>query len=409
MTIDSSQIIHNFLNLEKESRAAQDLRELSFIACNLTKKIVPFNQAILWRNTKTGIHIYSISAIANINRKSPYIHWLESKLLPWLNKQKPQYIYRVKDAPEYLRKEWVDSVAGNVISYPFNSIDDKRALAGIVFIVSAPWLDNQKTVAEELFHHYQHCWQRLEQKEKKTRINKLWFNRKKTQIKLALAFSILLIFFIPVEQTIITQAEVSPRDPILITSSIEGIINQIYVKPNQKVTKGQILFSLDKITLKNNVKQARKEASVAREKFRQAYQHAYNNPDSKSELAVLKSEVEKADNELEYRKRVLNRGDIRALQSGIIIFSAPKYWLGKPIKIGEQVMLLANVGQKQLDSDIPQNDMITINKGNKVKFYPNIDPLNPLDATVTYASYVANSTKDGELTYYVACEFKNLW
>lgn len=100
------------------------------------------------------------------------------------------------------------------------------------------------------------------------------------------------------------------------------------------------------------------------------------------------------------------RGSLsRAPEDGIIIFSAPKDWLGKPIKVGEQVMLLASEDQKKLDIEIPQSDMIQIKPGDNIKFYPDINPLHALYAKVNYASFVAVPANDNKLKYYVSATF----
>lgn len=409
MSSDPNRIIHSFLSLERESRNASNFQELAFVISNLTKQLLPFTQVIVWQKSAYSINVRSISAIANINKKSPYITWLEGELLPWLAKQSSEAPTTLtkKLVPENIEQEWDDHLPGEQLySYEIKTFNNTELLGGIIFVLSAPWQESQVIIGQELLMHYRHCWQRLEQQARKKKLDKQWLKQKKNKIKASIVCLIFLSLFIPVSQTIITPAKIEPKDPILISSSIEGIINTIYVHPNQRVKKDQILFSLDKITLKNEVKQAYKETSIARERYRRAYQHAYNNPDSKAELAILQAEIEKAEGALKYKKEILARSDIRAPHAGIIIFSSPKYWLGKPIAIGEQVMVLAEEAKKQLDVEVPQADMIQLSKGNKVKFYPNVSPLSPIEASINYASYVATTSTDGELHYFVACDFQ---
>jgi multidrug resistance efflux pump len=402
-------LIHEFLLLEKEARNAADLKELSFVICNLTKRVFPFEQMVLWQKTKTGFRVFSISAIANIYHKSPYIHWLEHSFLPWLAPKTTDELHSINasDATEQLSKEWLSYMPSKLLSFSFQALKNHSDSAGVIIFISSPWATSQTTIANELFKHYQHCWQRLLQKEKKSFLDYMALQKRKNLYKVLAGMAFLCLFFIPIQQTVITSAKISPKNPIMISASIPGVINEIHVEPNQHVDKGQILFSLDNITLQNQVEQAQKAKSIAKERYRRAYQHAYTDPESKAELAILRAEVIKAENELNYREDILERSQIRALRSGIIIFSAPKYWLGKPIQIGEQVMLLAEEGQKQLDAEVPQQDMVDISKGNKVKFFPNIDPLHAINAHVNYASYVAHQDPEGELTYHISCYFSD--
>jgi hypothetical protein len=79
--------------------------------------------------------------------------------------------------------------------------------------------------------------------------------------------------------------------------------------------------------------------------------------------------------------------------------------LGKPVKIGEQVMLLAGVNNKQLDINVAVDDMIPMKESDNVRFFPNVDPLRSLDAKIDYASYIAAPGRDQTLTYFVAAQF----
>ncbi len=51
------------------------------------------------------------------------------------------------------------------------------------------------------------------------------------------------------------------------------------------------------------------------------------------------------------------------------------------------------------------NDMIEIHQNDKVKFFPDVNPLHAITAQVDYASFVATATPAGKLNYYVAANF----
>ncbi len=409
MQDNTSQVIHQFLNLEKEARSAQSLRELSFVMSNLTKRLLPFSQAFVWKKSIQGYSVESISAISNVNHKSPYIVWLEKVLIPRIAKLNLGYntpLLTPDACPDIDEMVWQEHINGHLMVFQFRALSSGETIAGICFISSMTWSEVQLGIAQDLIEHYHHCWQRLLHQQKEKRFKRFLSKQKINRLKIAIVVTIFASFFIPVQQTVLAPAEVSAKDPHIVSASIEGIIQTIHVQPNQMVSKGQILFSLDPISLINSLKQAQKELSVTEEKYRRAFQHAYTDPKSKAELAVLKSEVEKAQNELTYRKALLERSHVKAQFDGIVIFSSPKDWLGKPIQVGQQVMLLTQENNKLLEVDIPQSDMIEITPNSQVKFFPDISPLSPIKAKVRYASFIASSSAQGELNYYVACEFE---
>ncbi len=406
---NNKNIFKAFLRLEKEVRASKDVRHLAFVMANHSNHILPYTQAVVWKKTITGYSILSISATSSVNHKSPYIVWLEKNLIPELSNKFSDHVTNVsKDViSTKLKKDWEEYLTDYLIYCPFRSFKGDEVEGGILFIHATAWPEGQTQIVEELRLVFEHTWQLTNQPQKEKWVKKFFSKKKRRYILATILVILIALFAIPVRQTVLAPAEITPKDPILVSSSIEGIINQIDVKPNQQVNQGQILFSLDKITLENKYQQAEKALSVSEEKYRRAYQDAYNNPKSKAELAVLKAEMEKATNELNYSKLLLARSNIKAQHEGIVIFSSPKYWLGRPVKVGEQVMLLAGKDNKQLEVNIPQASMIQINPGDEVKFFPDVDPLSAIGAKVNYASFVATASETGELTYYVSATFND--
>ena len=89
---------------------------------------------------------------------------------------------------------------------------------------------------------------------------------------------------IPVRQTVLAPAEIAAEDPGVVSASLNGVIEKIYVKPNQQVKQGQKLFSLDEIVLQNDFEESMKTLDVTREKYRRAYQHAYVKKENKAQI-----------------------------------------------------------------------------------------------------------------------------
>lgn len=406
--IDVKSKLEIFLGLEKEVRAAKDVRTISFIISNLSKRLLPYSQAFVWQKAAMGFNVIAFSATSSINNKAPYIVWLQTNVIPWLrNKYKDKAVIVNKaDLSDELMRVWDTYLPDYIIYCPFKNFFGADADAGAVFISETPWNENHLTITTELQQLYEHAWQLVSRPEQKKIIMRLFTKKKRYGMIVGSIIMIIIILLLPVRQTVLANAEVAPKNPILISSSIEGIIQTIAVEPNQLVKQNQLLFTLDKVTLENNYQQAQAALLVAEERYRRAYQGAYNDPKAKADILVLDQDVKKAKNDLEYAKTLLERSQITAPAAGIIIFSSPKYWLGRPIKIGEQVMLLAIEKDKKLDIEVPQADMISIQHGDAVNFYPDIDPLNSIKATVDYASYIATPTANNKLDYYVAANFE---
>jgi multidrug resistance efflux pump len=210
---------------------------------------------------------------------------------------------------------------------------------------------------------------------------------------------------LPVNLTIVAQAEVAPKEPYVITTSLDGFISDVLVKPNKNVRKGQVLYKLDQISLQNELDKAEQALKVAEEKYRQAYHQFYAGRSEETQIAFLKAEVEKNRNDVAYHKQLLERSVVRAPAEGHIIFSSVKELIGQPVKVGEQIMLLAIDDNKELDIRVPASDMLQFSSGDKVRFYPNIDPLSTILAKVDYVSAQATIDNQNQLTFFMVAQF----
>jgi len=410
MTNNYTNEILNLLRwLEHKARTSENQNILSFNIVNNTKKIVPYNQALLWTKHNNKFEIKTAAATTIINRNAPFILCVEKFVLPHIykeNKNKPKMvsIEELKDGVKHYQVQLT-----NYFYYiPFVNKDGKIK-AGLLFLNNEQWANEPLTLLNTLSETYAHTWYLLEKREKsshKTIIQSV--KNKKVYIILA----IIAVMFFPINQSVLAPAEVAPSKPDLVSASINGVIKEIYVEPNQEVKKGQELFMLDTITLKNKYEQAQKELSIAEERYRKAYQHAYDtdisrklNAESKEQILILKYDILKAQENLKYSKEILDRSVIHAKKDGIIIFSDPKEWLGRPVKIGDKVMFLANLNKKELDISLPVDNLIQLRNNAEVRFYSSVDPLHPINATMHYISKKAEKQPNDTLAYHAVAYF----
>ncbi len=393
--------------LEKQVRQAHSLKHLAFIIANHSKKFIPYAQAAIWQKAPLGLRIYAISATSSINQNSPYIRWLQNECLPWLLKNAGNEVktFSSTEIPSKLKQGWDEYMTDYLLFCPF--VKEDKTSAGILLSNPEPWSESEVSIAKELQEIYSYAWFAMTKPATKPKLKKFFKSKRFLKITGITAGIIVLLLIIPIKLSVLAPAEIAPQNPILVSASIKGMIKTVNVKPNSLVKKNQLLFTLDSITLQNRYNQAQQSLHIAQEKYRQANQHALHNPGSKNKLSLLKAEVEKQKNELAYARDLLGRSKVRAEKDGVIIFSSPEHLLGKPINIGERVMLLASQDKKQLDVKVAADDMIQIKRGYKVSFFPNIDPLHSIEGTVNYASFIATPVDNETLAYEVVADFSS--
>lgn len=392
--------LNTFIELEKEARACENLDEFSFAVCNLTKKLFSYHQAIFWTRKYDKVNIHTVSGTAGVDKDSPYIVWL-GKTIQKIE-QSGQFnetkVIHENSLDEKIKRDWDEWLPEDILWSPFLNSNGETE-GGMIFIRDIPWENYEENIASEICSSYKHAYLCLIKKSGKK--IKRFVNRRTRYIKFAALALIIFVFLIPVKQSVLAPAEIVAREPILINSPLNAVIEEIYVNPNQKVSKGDLLFKFDETELKNRYETAQKQLSVSIERLRKASQHAFSNFESKSQVEILKAEVEIKKIEQQFVSELLRKVEVKAPQDGVIIFGRKNDWIGKPVVIGEQVMQLANPGNKEIDIFLPVADAITFNQNSDVLLYPHAYPLDPLEGNLLYASHKATNTAEGTLAYHI--------
>jgi len=170
-----------------------------------------------------------------------------------------------------------------------------------------------------------------------------------------------LVSFVPVPQSIIASAEVTARTPDVVTAGLNGVIEEILVRPNQTVNAGQLLVRFDNTDLTHRKNTLQQELALAEERLRKARQQTLNTTVEKSEFAELVSEIELKRLELNYVNETMNRLEIRADSDGVVLFSRKQDWMGRSVATGEKIMEIAAADDNQFEIWVAANDAIDIN------------------------------------------------
>lgn len=109
--------------------------------------------------------------------------------------------------------------------------------------------------------------------------------------------------------------------------------------------------------------------------------------------------------EVAYVKELLSRVEIRAPRAGIAIFDDVNDWIGKPVSIGERILVVADPGETELEIRLPVADAIALEGGAEVRLFLNIDPQRPIPARLSFAGYQADTTPEGVLAYRLKAAF----
>lgn len=389
------------LQLERDARHAETPIELAFLIVNESKRLLSYRQALLWELDDTGkVHLVAGSGSSDLDKNAPYIVFAH-QLLTQENVGALREIkaLTMNEVTEDIATQWQEFLAPNVLLVPLISTQGVL-MGGVLLAADAPWEEGHKVLLERLMDAYGHAWAALSG----NRLRKNWRNWLTKQRKV-IAFVLLLLLLFPVRQSVVAPALVSPRHPMVIAAPLNGVIKEILVRPNTPVKAGEALFLFDGTDANSRVEVAQKALDVAQADLLKNTQLAYACDECRSRLAVLQAYVEQKEAELRYAESLQERLVVRAEKDGTAIYQDANRLLGKPVSVGERIMLLADPEDSWLEIHLPVEDAITLNAGASVRFFLNTDPLSGYGAELVQTSYEAEKTPQDILAYTLMADF----
>jgi multidrug resistance efflux pump len=203
----------------------------------------------------------------------------------------------------------------------------------------------------------------------------------------------------------LSQAEVVPQDPFIVRAPLDGVIERFDVRPNQAVKAATPLFSLDTTALRTRMELARRAVDTAQEEYRQSAQMAVTIDKSRAETALRRGKLQERSVEMDYTVEQLDRVQVKAERDGVAVFADTNDWLGRAVRVGERVLLVADPARVELVAWLPASDLMPVAPGDTITLYPHGSPLHSFEARITSVAYRAELTRDGFLAYRMKADF----
>lgn len=376
---------------------------LIFHIVNDTFHVVPYDRAYLFHFHNKKWELIGISGQTELKRTTALTQSLE-KLVNALKTPETLLALNAESFEESQIKTW-------------NQKQKETPAAGFwlpIFFENAPvlglWMEqwtsssfklpDQETpllLKDYLMPSYGIAWNRIDKKS---------FFKNMTQItgKKALIFSIALLlalFIIRVPLRIAAPCEIVPENPWLIRAPLEGVVEELFVKPGERIQKDAPLFQYDKVALEQAVKSAEQDLLKKEFELKRASILGMKDKKSLDDLSVIQIEKEKAEIDLNFKKYKASLLVVNAPEEGVIILDSPEAWRGRPVKVGEKVLEISNPKETSIKIWIPESDNISLNYEKPITIFLNTSPGKSYPAKI---EYIGNETviSDQQIPSYVA-------
>ena len=394
---DQNDFQTELLIFEGEVRGIQDERELFTHFCNSSRRVLPYRQCFYGKVNKqaTSFTLLSSSSVSIVDRNAPFSRWIEKVVARLLREEKDPMRQQSFTLPMYCDERDDESN-----SYPFAEflwtpqVQDDQLVAGSIMARETAWADNECALATRVSDLYLHAQASIKGQKVITRTKPTV-----RPVLLTVCAVLFLLGFLPVSITALAPVEVLPKKPFVLAAPFNGVVKSISVTQGQTLEAGDTVIEFDDVHLLNEKKLADQRAGIAQARFERASQGAIADHRVKREIEVARAEYELARAESQYATELLAQARITAPVPGIAIFSDRRDWEGKPVSAGQAIVSVADPNSVQLAIDLPLKESIVLSEGATIKIFLDSDPLNPLDAVLTEASYRAQPDKRDIMSY----------
>jgi hypothetical protein len=401
------QVLTTLLQLERTARLAQTENELAFVLVNETLRLIPYRQAVfLTLEGASRVRVKAISGLDRPDANAPFCLYLKKMAAsvsksPESHKLKP---ITGRDLDPGDRPGWSEWGLGQALWCPLLS-PEGRLEGGLLLARDKAWQEGEIGLLERLMDAYAHAWTAL-RGSSRSWLKGLGRSLKKRWIRLSVVAAVIAVMFVPVRLTVLAPVEIVAENPTVVSAPMDGVVKTISVLPNQIISAGDLLFTLDDTATRNEYEVAEKALAVARAEYMKATQKGFTDDKSRAEILLLQARIDQKTAEVRYADEVLQRSRVRADHGGVVVFSDVHKWLGKPVVTGEKVMTIADPKSVESEIMLPVEDAINLRPGAEVQVFLNTAPDRPLPATLRRASYEAEVTPLGALAFRLKATLK---
>ena len=385
-----------FIEFEQAVRGADSLDALGFIACNQTHRFLHFDTAVLLHAARGRQRTHTVAGVSSFDASAPLLVHLEELVQHASGGDEPAAPTRLIEPhtlPAQQRDRFESLRAGKLLMI---ALADGQST--LVFLRQAEWLPADRQLAVQIGDVIAHAVRGLSAEATRRRTGSLLGLLPRHRTRWALAL-VCLAALVPIRQSVIAGGEIVAAEPQVVTAAIDGVIDEILVRPNQSVQRGELLARFDATELEHRQMRLQQERRLAEEHLRKARQLALSSAIDAPRLAELESELALLELEFAHVTDQQQRLELRADTDGIVTYSRPQDWLGRAVSTGEKIMEVAGDGRREFEIWLAVEDAIDLADGARVRFFPDAFPLQSLDGSVSNVSFFAHPGPEQTLAY----------
>lgn len=386
------------LALESGARQQKTTDALTFQIVNETHRLLRYFQCFMWQPGVTGrARIDAVSGVSEVDRHAPVVVAMGNIVDALRSREDANTLFSVRpeDLEDKVAEDWRQWFPEFGLWCPMLDKHDK--VFGGYFLTREQEFHPSEIRATTLATDaYAHAWRALNPEAGNKGFLRILAGR---LMRWSIAALVAAAMFLPVKQSVLAPSEIVPFEPTFVSAPVDGVISEFLVAPNSTVEAGQTLFTFDDTETRSKLALAESGLQVAIADYRRATNKSFHDQRSKAERETFKLRVEEKQLERNYAVQNLQKTVVTANRNGVVVFNDVNDWIGKPVKVGEKILTIAQSNDTEVEIWVPVEDGTNLDKGAKVEIFLNINPAKPIQAVVRQTSYKPTESPAGELGF----------
>ncbi len=165
------------------------------------------------------------------------------------------------------------------------------------------------------------------------------------------------------------QGDVMTKQNVLIYPEMSGTLNKVYVKEGQKVSKGQLLATIDDGGLSSQLAQLKTQAELSKTTFERQKRLWEQNIGSEIQYLQAKTNYEAQQNAVKQMESQVAKSSIRAPFTGIIDDVIKDEGTVVSPGPGSEIFRIVNLSNMYIEVEVPESHLPNVTAGKDVKVY----------------------------------------
>lgn len=405
----SGQAIHLLAAINRlglKAYSSPNRSSLIFLFLNDTIQIMRYNRASLWKLDKDKAELMGVSGHAQVNPNSFLASQWKQVIRGIENKSQSQILDTVNQIKEQEDSDLQKSIVHDHVAFVWLPItqpskESEEPVMGMLLERwnGVKWQYDEVEILNFLMQNYNAAWNKYAKRDQFANL----FNQ---PVKIAAGVLLISLLFVQIPLRIIAPCEIVPKNPVMVTSPLEGIIEEIKVNPGQTVQKGDLLFSYDSKVPLDELKVAERQVDVAQAEANRANSLAFRDKKSLAEYSVLSLKLKKEKAMLDLAKYKADQLNVKSPIAGIVMLKNKDEWRGNPVQVGEKIMMIGDPEHTKVKIWIPESDNLDLHLGSEVKIVLNVSPNETYLAQLDYVSTYTSLSEKNMPSFIAEAEWK---